>query len=151
VPFDIQLIEAQLALGMIDPSKMPALAWDALEAGVDGKSIRRLAALNNPSGWEADQVLPRFMVEAGMKSISLEEASTRVARQLAGRILAEGLDPLAYSRDFELLWIGSDYSTDIQEVGWLDDQKAIGEPEADLRQDARNLLTALIATGPSNP
>jgi len=44
---------------------MPALTWDALEAGLDGPSIRRLAALINPSGWETDQIVPSFMAEAG--------------------------------------------------------------------------------------
>jgi hypothetical protein len=44
VAFDRQLIEAQLALGLIGSSDMPGLAWDALEAGLDGKYIRRLGA-----------------------------------------------------------------------------------------------------------
>ncbi|MGA9668116.1 MAG: hypothetical protein WBQ94_02855 [Terracidiphilus sp.] len=151
MPFDLQLIEAKLALGMIGPDEMPALAWDALEAGLDGRSIRRLAALIQPSGWETDQILAAFMAEAGMKSISPSEASIRVARQLARRILSEKLDPLAYSRDFELLWIKADYPTAIQEVGSLDDQKAvaeyIGQSEAELRDYARSVLSALVATG----
>ena len=151
VPFDSQLVEARLALGLIGPDEMPALAWDALEAGFDGRSIRRLAALIKPSGWETDQIIPAFMAEAGMTSISREEASIRVARQLARRILCEELDPLAYSRDFEVLWIQADYPTAIQGVGSLDDQKAvaeyIGQSEAELREYARGMLLDLIATG----
>jgi len=134
---------------MIGPDEMPALAWDALEAGLDCPSIRRLAALIKPSGWETDQIIPAFMAEAGMKSISRREASIRVAVQLARRILREELDPLAYSRDFEVLWIRADYPTEIQEVGSLEDQKAIaeyvGQSEAELRQYARNVLVALVA------
>lgn len=95
VPFDPHLVEAKLALGMIGPEEMPPLAWDALEAGLDGPSIRKLAALMNPSGWESDQIIPAFMAEADMKSISTQEAAIRVARHLAHRILSEGLDPLA--------------------------------------------------------
>ena len=150
VPFDSQLVEARLALGMIGPDEMPALAWDALEAGHDGPSTRRLAALIKPSGWETDQIIPAFMAEAGMQSISRQEASIRVAMQLARRILREGLDPLAYSRDFEDLWIRADYPTAIQEVGSLDDQKAVaeymGQSEAELREYARSVLLALAAT-----
>jgi hypothetical protein len=149
--FDLELVEAKLALGLIAPDEMPALAWDALEADFDGRSIRTLAALNNPSGWETDQIIPSFMAEMGMRKLSLEEASIRVARQLARRILSEGLNPLAYTRDFELLWIRSDYSRGIQDVGLLDDEKAIaedmGNSEAELREYARGVLLALVATG----
>jgi hypothetical protein len=150
--FDQQLVEAQLALNLIGPDEMPSLAWDALEAGFDGPSIRRLGALVMPSGWETDQILPAFMAEAGLKNISREEASIRVARHLARRILDKGLDPLAYSRDFEALWIRADYPRAIQKVGSLDDQKAvaeyIGQSEAEVREYARSILLALLATEP---
>lgn len=116
---DPHLIEAKLALGMIGPDEMPTLAWDVLEAGLDGPSIRSLAALVKPSGWETDQIVPAFMAEAGLRSISPQEASVRLARQLANRILVGGLDPLTYTRDFEALWIKADYAAAIQEVGLL--------------------------------
>lgn len=150
VPFDSQLVEAKLALRMIGPNEMPALAWDVLEAGLDGRYIRRLAALIDPSGWETDQIIPAFMAEANMKSISTDEAAIRVARHLANRILREELDPLAYSREFELLWIRADYARAIQEVGLLEDQKDvaeyIGQSEAELREYARSVLLSLVAT-----
>lgn len=144
--FDPQSIEARITLGTIRPEEMPALAWDALEAGFDGPCIRRVAALISPSGWEIDQQMPGFMAEAGLKNILLEEASIRLARQLASRILSEGLDPLEYSKDFELLWIKSDYAKAIQDVGSLDDQKAIAlQTEAKLREYARSLLLELVS------
>jgi hypothetical protein len=152
--FDPQLVEAKLALGSIGPEKMPNLAWDALEAGLGGPSIRRLAALVNPSGWEVDQFVPAFMVEAGLKSISLREASVRLARQLASRILSEGLDPLLFTRDFEALWLGGDYPSALAEIGYLHEQKEIaeftGQTETELREYARSLLLAL-ASSESNP
>jgi hypothetical protein len=90
-----------------------------------------------------------------MKSISRQEASIRVAVQLARRILREELDPLAYSRDFEFLWIQVDYPTAIQEVGSLDDQKAvakyIGQSESELRKYARSVLLAVVAMGEPKP
>lgn len=33
--FDRELIEAKLALGLIPSEDMPAVAWDALEAGLE--------------------------------------------------------------------------------------------------------------------
>jgi hypothetical protein len=146
--FDPHLVEAKLALGMIGPDEMPALACDALEAGLDGPSIRRLAGLMKPSGWESDQILPAFMREACLESISREEASVRVARQLAHRILSENLDPLAFSREFWLLWVRAGYPREIQDVGMLDDGKwvaeCMGTSEAEVREDARNVLLALV-------
>ena len=136
---------------MVGPEEMPALAWDALEAGFDGSAIRRLAALIKPSGWETDCILPAFMTEAGLEIISRQEASVRIARQLAGRILREGLDPFDYSRDFELLWIRADHPEAITDAGMLDDQKAvaeyIGQSEDELRDYARSVLLALVAAG----
>jgi hypothetical protein len=102
VTFDPKLVEAKLALKRVGPDEMPGLAWDALEAGLDGPSICRLAALTAPSGWETDQIVPS-MAEAGLKPITTREASIRFARQLAHRILSEELDSLNHTRDFELL------------------------------------------------
>ena len=139
--FDLQLVEAKLALTRVGPDEMPTLAWDALEAGLDGPSIRRLAALTNPSGWETDQILPSFMAEAGLKHITRQEASLRLAKHLARRILSEGFDPLDHTQDFELLWIDADYAAEIQEVGLLEDEKYVseyvGNTEAQFREYAR--------------
>jgi len=144
VPFDSQLVEAKLALKMIGPEEMPSLAWDALEAGLDGPFIRRLAALVNPSGWETAQIESAFMAEACMERISEVAASLRIARRLADRILSEGLDPLAYTRDFYLLWYRAGYPAEMQEVGSLDDAGA-WMMQTDLRKEARDVLIALLA------
>ncbi|MGA3129379.1 MAG: hypothetical protein ABSD59_01170 [Terracidiphilus sp.] len=147
MPFDRKLVEAKLALSRISSVEMPSLAWDVLEAGLDGPCIRKLAALDHPSGWETDQVLPGFMAEAGLERISCTEASIRLARQLAGRILAEGLDPLAHTRDFELLWIQAGYPRAIYDAGTLDDQKyvaeSMGQTEAEIREHVQSVLIAL--------
>ena len=47
--FDRELIEAALVLEMIPASGMPELARDALEAGLDGPTIRYIAGLERPS------------------------------------------------------------------------------------------------------
>lgn len=84
-----------------------------------------------------------------MKNISRREASTRIAVQLARRILHEELDPRAYSRDLEARCMQADYPTEIREVGSLEDQKAIsefiGQSEAEFQPYARDVLVARIA------
>ena len=81
VSFDPKLVEAKLALKRIGPDEMPALAWDVFEAGLDGPSIRRLAALTNPScpfaRYADDAVVhcrTRTQAEEVMRSIALRLA-----------------------------------------------------------------------------
>jgi hypothetical protein len=147
VPFEPHTIEAKLALSKIGPNEMPTLAWEALEAGLDGPRIRRMAALTDPSGWEVDQILPAFMAEAGLSVIPLQEAAVRIARQIARQILSEKLDPLEHTKDFESLWIQAGYPKEIGEAGMLDDQKYVaecmGQTEAEFREYAKNVLLAL--------
>jgi len=151
VRFDTKLIEAKLALGTIDSKDMPKVAWDALEAGLDGPSVRRMAAMNEPSGWESDQVLPQFMAETGLKVVSRRVASIRVGRELTLRILNEGLDPLAYLKDFEVLCVQADYAKVLWNAGSLDDQWAIeGYSEGsknEVRKDALRVLDVLAKMG----
>jgi hypothetical protein len=100
-----------------------------------------------PSGWEVNQVLPKFMAEAGLKSITRRDASIRLARYFAQRILDEGLDPVAHTRDFEMLRIEADYPSELQDAGCLDDERYLAESgfqtEAEFREYARGVLLAL--------
>jgi hypothetical protein len=41
VPFDRDQIEAKHALDLIASADMPQIAWDALEANLDGPATRR--------------------------------------------------------------------------------------------------------------
>jgi hypothetical protein len=152
MPFDPKLVEAKLALQLIGPEEMPPLAAEALEAGLDGPAICRMAALVNPSGWEVDQRIEGFMAEAGLTHMSCEDASIRVARELARRILSESLDPLSFAKDFEQLYIRAGYPRAIQEVGSLDDEIAIAARSQDeLKAYATTLLLKLIATNETEP
>ena len=63
MPFDPELVEAQLALNRIGTTDMPKLAWEALEAGLDGPATRRLAALRFPTFFEVREILPKVMQE----------------------------------------------------------------------------------------
>jgi len=47
--FDREIIEATIALDLIPSEGMPAIAQDALEAGLDGRALVRLATLENPT------------------------------------------------------------------------------------------------------
>jgi hypothetical protein len=109
VAFDRDTIEAELSLDLIGSSDMPKVAWDALEAGLDGPGIRRLAALDSPSYFEVRDVLPRAMQEMGLATVTRSVAALRLAKHRAREILASGDDPLKHTRDFEHLWIIAGY------------------------------------------
>jgi hypothetical protein len=121
VAFDREIIEVELALDLIGSSDMPKIAWDALEAGLDGRGIRRLAALNSPTYFEVIEILPQAMKEMGLVKPSRGAAALRLARNSAKEILEQGKDPLKYIHYFQRLWIKADYSSKLQSVGHLSD------------------------------
>jgi hypothetical protein len=127
VPFDRQIIEAQLALNLIASADMPRIAWDALEAGIDGTATRRLAALERPTYFEVAEVLPRVMKEWEIAQVPIGEAALRMARSIAQDILRDGKDPLRYIRDLEGLWIRADYAKELVSLGTLDDEVSIAQ------------------------
>jgi hypothetical protein len=121
MPFDAKMIEARLSLNLITPREMPKIAWDALEAGLDGPAIRRLAALEMPTWFEVNEVMPAAMLEMGVARISAGEGAAYIAYRRARGILDSSADPLKHTSEFERLWIASGYSSEIRELGTLDD------------------------------
>jgi hypothetical protein len=148
VQFDSLLAEERIALNMIQP--LQRLAWDALEAGLDGASIRRLAALEQPSGFELDEVLPRAMQEMGLRKLEPGEAADRMARRRAAEILATGADPLQYTVEFERLWQRTSEvcSAEMTALGVLEDEIRIarthGQDENAIREWVRENLQAIL-------
>jgi hypothetical protein len=121
VPFDRELIEAKLALNLIESPDMPKIAWDALEAGFEGTATIRLAVLEHPTYFQVAEVLPAVMQELGLSQIPVGEAAARIAKKIAEEILQSCDDPLKHIRDFEALWIRSDYAHELGDLGTLYD------------------------------
>jgi len=116
---------------------MPALAWDAIEAGLDGPAIRRMAALEFPTFFEVQEVLPQAMKEMRLSRLGEGEAALRLAKLRAQEILATNSDPFKHLRDFEHLWLESHYCRELRDYGNLEDEvyvaKLMGQPEEDIR------------------
>jgi hypothetical protein len=116
---------------------MPKLAWDALEAGLDGPAIRRLAALEFPTAFQVRELLGHAMEELGLVKMSKEQAAIQLARMRAREILRSESDPLQHLRDFEHLWIEADYCRELVDYGNLDDEvyvaRSMGQPEQEIR------------------
>lgn len=137
MPFDPKIAEARIALNMIGTPDLPRLAWDALEAGIDGPAIRRLAALDSPTFFEVEEVLQRAMTEMHMAKLTTGEAAHRLAKLRAQEILRSNDDPLKHVGDFEFMWIEADYPRELAGVGNLSDEvhvsRCCGQTDSDIR------------------
>lgn len=135
--FQHRVVEARLALSLISSTEMPKLAWEALEAGLDGPAIRRLAAFEFPTFFQVQEVLPQAMKEMGLSKLDKGAAALQLSKLLAQEILAKNLDPFKHLRDLEQLWIQSDYCRELRDFGNLDDEvyvaRAMGQPEHETR------------------
>jgi hypothetical protein len=92
--FDPRATEARIALNLISAVDMPKLAWDALEAGLDGPAIRRLAALEFPTFFQVRELLGQLMDEMRLVKMSKERAAVQLAKMRALEILRSESDPL---------------------------------------------------------
>jgi hypothetical protein len=140
MPFDHELVEAQLALQRIGTTDMPKLAWEALEAGHDGPATRRLAALHFPTVFELREVLPKVMQEWGMAHLSREEAAVRLAKLRAREILRSGDDPLKHANDFLGLWVEANYCSELSEYGELAEEVYVAQVSGETDDQIRAWL-----------
>jgi hypothetical protein len=149
MPFDREIIEARLALDLVSPDEMPKVAWDALEAELDGPAIRRLAALENPTWFQVQEVLPRAMQEMQLAKVTVGEGAYRMARRRAREILETGADPMRYTREFEQLCIRTDWPQELSGYGCLDDDvyiaREMGQPETEIRSWLIQRLKELVS------
>jgi hypothetical protein len=147
--FDRDLVEAQLALEHVGTTDMPKLAWDALEAGLDGPATRRLAALQFPTFFEVRQVLPAVLQEWSMKQLSPEDAALRLAKIRVRQILQNNEDPLEHAGDFHQMWVDADYCSALCEYGPLADDAFVarecGQADDEIRAWLLEKFKALAA------
>lgn len=73
---------------------MPRLAWDTMEAGIDGPAIRRLAALEFPTFFQVREVLPQAMQEMGLANMQKGDAALLLAKKRAQEIVGNNFRPV---------------------------------------------------------
>ena len=151
--FDRELIEAALALEMIPPAAMPEMAKHALDASLDGPTIRQLAALEQPTDFEIVPLLSKAKLEMGLSELGEGEAGVQMGKLLAAQIMAcRSADdplPLCYAEQFEWLWIKAGYPEALRSVGNLPDEielaKMRGQTIAQIREWVTERLRDLSA------
>jgi hypothetical protein len=144
--FDRKIIEAEIALGLIASADMPRVAWDALEAGLDGPGIRRLAALEKPTFFEVRDVFDRAATEMGISSITLGEAAKRIAKRRISEILTNGENPLRHLKFFESLWTKAEYPRELRDIGTLYDHVYIAEITGQSKDEIKKWVLERLKT-----
>ncbi|HUY74489.1 MAG TPA: hypothetical protein VMW11_08260 [Candidatus Dormibacteraeota bacterium] len=86
-------------LGLVGPEAMPSEAANALLEGVDSRSIRQLAGLNNAERDEVRVVFQTALRELDIESPTLREAAILVATEVAGRITDGSVSPYAGAKE----------------------------------------------------
>ena len=129
---------------------MPRLAWDALEAGLDGPALRQLAALDFPTFFQVQEVLPRAMAEMHLSQMDKVQAGLRLAKLRAQEILESKSDPFLHLGDFNHLWIATDYCRELTDYGPLADDvyvaRCMGQSEQEIRNWLNERLNKLAGT-----
>lgn len=146
---DAQLVATRWYLGELSGEEMPGIACQALELGHDGKNLRRLAGLTNPSRRDITEIVDGSLQELGVQApITRRVAALWMARRAAGEILEGHIEPyagacriwLSYSSDASELEHWSNLATNYEvaaETGEIEKAKQqIVQAAQNLRSDA---------------
>src|SRR5713226_8480050 len=98
-PFLPQRPAARWFAGKLANSDWPATARDALEAGFDGRALRRLAALEKANHWDVVNFIEPALSEMGAPRMSLEAALLWSAKDICRDIAGGSRDPLDGARE----------------------------------------------------
>jgi hypothetical protein len=94
-PFNPDLFVAKWYCSKVGPEEMPAFSADALEAGYDGPSLRRLAGLIKPTARDIGDLFEGALREIGTVRIqSKEQALFFLSRLVATDILEGRVEPI---------------------------------------------------------
>jgi hypothetical protein len=143
--FDRESPEEQIALNMIQP--IQRVAWDALEAGLDGPNVRRLAAEENLYGsFEGDVLLAKAMQEMQLVRLTKVEAAERRAKRRVREVLASNSDPFSCLSQLESLWrrVIGECSADMTTLGILDDEVSIARNQGQRDDEIREWLITTL-------
>ena len=73
---DPEILQARWVLGGIEPARFVEIAISALEQGLDGRALRQLAGLSQPTKGDLGDLPARIFADMGLKPIGQDEALT---------------------------------------------------------------------------
>jgi hypothetical protein len=149
--FNPDLFVAKWYTRRVGPEDMPAFAADALEAGFDGRALRRLAGLMKPTARDVGDLFERALREIGTVKIQSEkQALIFQSRQVALDIVEGRIEPLRGAELLANYATALEYPEFIAEFVQLVDMPHWGDyapsPQKlaqDIVTEARNMLEGL--------
>jgi len=149
--FDIKLVQAKYIQNVLHPEDMPSIATDALEAGIDTPSLRRLAGLVNPTAWEAEPLWKSTLSELKVADQSKHEAMLLIADSIAKQVISGECDVLKGLTSLEQLCSVNRYPEELVGFYQIADAACWGEYAMSVeerikatRDEARNYLEMRI-------
>jgi len=113
---------SQFTLGKLSYSDLPDVACDALELGLDGPAIRRLASLQKPSYFGVGDLFEKALQEMGIEQWSKRDAAVFLAKEIGRDVLAGKKEPLAGADEIWELCVAADYPKELAIFGGLDQE-----------------------------
>jgi hypothetical protein len=113
---------SQFALGKLSYRDLPDVACDALELGLDGPAIRRLASLQKPSYFGVGDLFEQALQEMGIQQWSKRDAAVFLAKEVGRDILAGKKEPLSGADEIWQLCVAADYPKELVNFGGLDQE-----------------------------
>lgn len=96
--FNLKSIQAEWVLGLIPTDDLPEVGAKVLSAGIESKSLRMLAGLDEHETDEARKLFEQALIELGCQSMEKAEALGRYAKIVSTLILASEVTPLEGAR-----------------------------------------------------
>jgi len=91
---DAELAQLKWHFGILFPEAVPAFAADALEAGCDGRQLRRIAGMIRPTRADLEPIIDGMFLELGQSQITnTSAAGIRLAKKVAEQIVSGAISP----------------------------------------------------------
>jgi len=91
---DVELAQLKWHFRLLFPESVPAFAAYALEAGYDGRQLRRAAGMVRPTRADLDPIIDDMFGELGQSPITdTEAAGIRLAKKICEQIVSGAISP----------------------------------------------------------
>ena len=91
---DVELAYLRWYFGLLFPESVPEFAISALEAGYDGRRLRRIAGMNRPTRADLESIIDGMFRELGQSPVTdIRNAGTRLAVKFCQQIVAGEVPP----------------------------------------------------------
>lgn len=99
VNFSAERVAARWYSGLLKKEDLPELARDALEAGFDGRSLRRIAGLELNDLTDIDKFIDAALGEMGVPKLTKRAALLKVAKETFEQTVAGARNPYEGARE----------------------------------------------------